>query len=77
MKSTKNTTANSNIFVATIHNPESVVEVYIDAGRQRVTEIKYLNYNRVKEYSYPVYQYIEQSKHIGHLNAKLVGLVSS
>ena len=48
--------------VTTIHNPESVVEVYLNKEHTLVTEVKSLNYNRYKNYEYPVSEYLEMVK---------------
>ncbi|MAX79324.1 MAG: hypothetical protein CL843_04005 [Crocinitomicaceae bacterium] len=51
---------NSNIgsFVTTIHNPESVVEIYVNEHTNNVIELKRLNYNRYKKYEYPIEEYL-------------------
>ena len=46
-----------------INNPESVVEVYLDLENMEVRELKCLNYNRCKEYTYTVADYIERFGH--------------
>lgn len=47
----------------TINNPESVVEVFLDEEAGLVREVKCLNYNRCKEYTYPVEEYIARYSH--------------
>jgi len=49
-------------YVTTIHNPESVVEVYLDKQNQVVSELKCLNYNRHKAYHYSVEEYMQKVK---------------
>ena len=51
-------TANAPLY--TINNPESVIEVYLDLDNDVVRELKCLNYNRCKEYSYPINEYLER-----------------
>lgn len=46
-------------YVTTIHNPESVVEIYLDKKQEIVTEIKNLNCNRSKQYSYSLKDYLQ------------------
>ncbi|NQX92083.1 MAG: hypothetical protein HRT74_08190 [Flavobacteriales bacterium] len=40
-----------------VHNPESVIEVYFDANKQEINEVKCLNYNRCKVYNYTLSEY--------------------
>lgn len=47
----------------TINNPESVIEVFLDAEKQEVKEVKCLNYNRCKEYKYSVEEYLDRYSH--------------
>lgn len=47
----------------TINNPESVIEVFLDAEASVVREVKCLNYNRCKEYTYSVEEYLERYSH--------------
>ncbi|MEY2963047.1 MAG: hypothetical protein RL754_308 [Bacteroidota bacterium] len=47
----------------TINNPESVIEVFLDAAKDEVREVKCLNYNRCKEYRYSVEEYLERYSH--------------
>ena len=62
MTDTQNTfTANAPLY--TINNPESVIEVYLDLDNDLVRELKCLNYNRCKEYSYPINEYLERYSH--------------
>ncbi len=58
-----NTTSNANQPLYTINNPESVIEVYLDAEAGVVRELKCLNYNRCKEYTYAVDEYLERYSH--------------
>lgn len=41
----------------TVHNPESVIEVYYDAAKNEINEVKCLNYNRCKVYNYSLESY--------------------
>ena len=54
-------TANAPLY--TINNPESVIEVYLDFDNDVVRELKCLNYNRCKEYTYPINEYLERYSH--------------
>ena len=47
----------------TINNPESVIEVFLDAEAVTVREVKCLNHNRCKEYSYSVAEYLDRYSH--------------
>ena len=47
----------------TINNPESVIEVFLDAEAGTVREVKCLNHNRCKEYSYSVAEYLDRYSH--------------
>lgn len=47
-------------YIKTVHNPESVVEIYVNKELQQVTEVKGLNYNRYKEYKYSVKDYLNK-----------------
>jgi hypothetical protein len=48
----------------TINNPESVIEVFLDAEAGTVREVKCLNHNRCKEYTYSVAEYLDRySRH--------------
>ena len=47
----------------TINNPESVIEVFLDAEAGQVREVKCLNHNRCKEYSYSVAEYLDRYSH--------------
>ena len=59
-----NFNANSNaLLVYTINNPESVIEVYLDAETGMVHEVKSLNYNRTKHYSYTADEYLQRYAH--------------
>ena len=44
----------------TINNPESVIEVFLDAEAGAVREVKCLNHNRCKEYTYSVAEYLDR-----------------
>ena len=44
----------------TINNPESVIEVFLDAEAGTVREVKCLNNNRFKEYTYNVAEYLDR-----------------
>ena len=61
--------------VTTMHNMESVVEVYLDVENRSVTEVKHLNYNRVKAYSYPVDEYLGIVKHLKSVTRKISELI--
>ena len=47
----------------TINNPESVIEVFLDAEAGAVREVKCLNHNRCKEYTYSVAEYLDRYSH--------------
>ena len=47
----------------TINNPESVIEVFLDAEAGTVREVKCLNNNRCKEYTYNVAEYLDRYCH--------------
>ncbi len=47
----------------TINNPESVIEVFLDAEAGTVREVKCLNHNRCKEYTYSVAEYLDRYSH--------------
>jgi hypothetical protein len=47
----------------TINNPESVIEVFLDEAEGMVREVKCLNYNRCKEYTYSVEEYLDRYSH--------------
>ncbi|MEC8457994.1 MAG: hypothetical protein VXY91_01120 [Bacteroidota bacterium] len=47
----------------TINNPESVIEVFLDKSEDKVLEIKYLNNNRFKEYTYSIEEYLNRYSH--------------
>ena len=64
----------SNTLLTTVHNPESVVEIYVDQQREFITEIKHLNYNRVKSYVYPFSEYRNKIRHTRQANAFMLAL---
>ena len=45
------TTSPTQTALYTINNPESVIEVFLDAEAGAVREVKCLNHNRCKEYT--------------------------
>mgnify|MGYP001473923733 CR=1 FL=1 len=47
----------------TINNPESVIEVFLDAEAGTVREVKCLNHNRCKEYTYSASEYLDRYSH--------------
>ena len=47
----------------TINNPESVIEVFLDAEAGAVREVKCLNHNRCKEYTDSVAEYLDRYSH--------------
>lgn len=47
----------------TINNPESVIEVFLDEAAATVREVKCLNYNRCKEYTYSIEEYLDRYSH--------------
>lgn len=49
--------------VYTINNPESVIEVFLNEQNGTVKESKSLNYNRYKEYTYSVKEYLSRYAH--------------
>lgn len=58
-------------YITTIHNPESVVEIYLNQQHQRVTEIKSLNGNRTKYYEYALDKYLHQVQGFKGVDEKL------
>lgn len=48
--------------ITTVHNPECVVEIYFDATKREINEVKCLNYNRCKVYNYKLEDYSETIK---------------
>ncbi len=58
--------------ITTIHNPESVVEVFFDRMNERIVEHKCLNYNRKKEYSYEVGEYLKNVKNFKKVDQKVL-----
>ena len=46
-----------------INNPESVIEVFLDAEAGTGREVKCLNHNRCKEYTYSVTEYLDRYSH--------------
>ena len=47
----------------TINNPESVIEIFLDAEAGAVREVKCLNHNRCKEYTYSVAEIYDRYNH--------------
>lgn len=47
----------------TINNPESVIEVFLDVVTSTVREVKCLNHNRCKEYTYTAAEYLDRYSH--------------
>jgi pterin-4a-carbinolamine dehydratase len=58
-----NATSTATSPLYTINNPESVIEVFLDAETGIVREVKCLNYNRCKEYTYSVEEYLARYSH--------------
>ena len=54
-------TANEPLY--TINNPESVIEVFLDVETSTVREVKCLNHNRCKEYTYTAAEYLDRYSH--------------
>lgn len=57
------TTSPTQTALYTINNPESVIEVFLDAEVGTVREVKCLNHNRCKEYTYSVAEYLDRYSH--------------
>ena len=57
------TTSPTQTALYTINNPESVIEVFLDAEAGAVREVKCLNHNRCKEYTYSVAEYLDRYSH--------------
>lgn len=57
------TTSPTQTALYTINNPESVIEVFLDAEAGTVREVKCLNHNRCKEYTYSVAEYLDRHSH--------------
>ncbi len=49
------------ILITTVHEQESVLEVYLSKGQDLVTELKYLSNNRLSVYQYPLEDYMSQT----------------
>ena len=47
----------------TINNPECVIEVFFDEAEGKVREVKCLNGNRCKEYTYSTEEYLNRYSH--------------
>jgi len=45
--------------IRTVNLTEAVVEIYFDKERKLINELKCLNYNRSKVYSYTLEEYID------------------
>lgn len=61
---TENTTLhNQPKALYTINNPESVVEIFLDEAAGTVREVKCLNYNRCKEYTYSIEEFLNRYSH--------------
>ncbi|WP_157454325.1 hypothetical protein [Crocinitomix catalasitica] len=58
-------------FISTVHNPECVVEVYLDRDKDEINELKCLNQNRYKVYNYSITEYAE---HIRRYNLVIPSL---
>lgn len=58
--------------ITTVHNPESVVEVFFDRLNERIVEHKCLNYNRKKEYLYEVGAYLKNVKNFKKVDQKVL-----
>lgn len=63
-------------YVTTVHNPESVVEVYVDKKNQIVNELKRLNYNRYKKYKYTVSEYLGRVKGFKGVDQSLLAILN-
>ncbi|MEQ9188308.1 MAG: hypothetical protein RLP15_11280 [Cryomorphaceae bacterium] len=46
--------------IATLNNPESVVEIYLDQQASRVIEVKSLSNNRYKTYRFEIAAYLDR-----------------
>ena len=57
------TTSPTQTALYTINNPESVIEVFLDAEAGAVREVKCLNHNRCKEYTYSGAEYLDRYSH--------------
>ena len=57
------TTSPTQTALYTINNPESVIEVFLDAEAGTVREVKCLNHNRCKEYTYSAAEYLDRYSH--------------
>ena len=47
----------------TINNPGSVIEVFLEETEGKVREVKCLNDNRCKEYTYSIEEYLNRYSH--------------
>ncbi len=57
--------------ITTIHNLESVVEVYINQNHDKVTEFKQLSGNRTKRYEYEIEEYISMNKNFKNIDVNI------
>lgn len=55
--------------IGVVNNPNSITEVYYDAGTGKVQECKHLDSNRTKWYEYPADTYLERFKGFAIENA--------
>lgn len=58
--------------IKTVHNPESVVEIYVNKSLQQVTEVKGLNYNRYKHYKYSIKDYVNKLRGFKNVDESLL-----
>jgi len=52
---------NSRTFLSAIHYPMSIVEYYISEDGETIYEVNCLPENICKEYSYPVYEFLNKT----------------
>lgn len=64
-------------YVTTFHNPETVVEVYVNREKSVVTELKSLSDNREKKYHYSVDDYLSIVKDYKGVDLSLNKVLSS
>lgn len=65
------------ILVTTVHEQESVLEVYLNKDQDLVTELKYLSNNRVRVYQYPTDTYLSQTIKTKGVEEKLMAITGA
>jgi hypothetical protein len=63
------------ILLATIHNIENVVEVYLNKTENLISELIYFSDNRTKVYQFEFDKYIKESSHFRKIDEKITDLL--